>query len=261
MLASTYKALVIHAADDAGNIGPDYRTGWGLMNTERAGWVITNNAAWDSLPHIKEVSLNDGNLVKFGVHATTGTPLKVTIAWTDPPGPEQPWALDPTNLTLVNDLDLRVISPNGLSTNCPWVLDPAHPDVAATNGDNFRDNVEQVLIPTPTNGWYTVTVSHKGVLSNGVQDVSIIITGNTPTNAPSFIVTALGVMQSNCWMQLTWPGVVGALYQMESTTNLVTGGSWSNRGSVVSANLETLQWIDPDVPADMLRFYKIRRLK
>lgn len=54
MLASTLKALVIHTADDIGSTpGPDYRFGWGLLNVERAAWCITNNASWNSLPHIK----------------------------------------------------------------------------------------------------------------------------------------------------------------------------------------------------------------
>lgn len=268
MLSSTMKGLVIHAADDAGNVGPDYQYGWGVMNTDRAAWIITNNASWNSMPHIKEVSLADGAMVQCGVMATTGTPLKVTICWTDPAGPEQPWLLNPTNATLVNDLDLRVIVPDGTITNHPWSLDPLLPMATATNGDNFRDNVEQVLIPEPTNGWYNVCVAHKGSLSNGVQDVSIIVTGNTPTNAPDFAITTMGALgdcenpsETNGWIQLSWPGVVGALYQMESCTNLLESESWTNREHVVSANLETMQYTDTNAPLDVLRFYRIKRLK
>jgi len=268
MLASTLKGLALHTADDAGNVGPDYQNGWGLMNTERAAWAITNNAAWDSMPHIKEVSLVDGSMIQFGTLAQTGTPLKVTICWTDPAGPEQPWALDPTNSTLVNDLDLRVISPDGTVTNFPWILDPLQPSLTATNGDNFRDNVEQVLINEPTNGWYTVSVTHKGSLSNGVQDVSIIVTGNTPTNAPDFVITTMGALgdgenpsETNGWIQLSWPGVVGALYQMESCTNLMESGSWTNHDNIVSANLESMQYMDTNAPLDVLRFYRVKRLK
>lgn len=138
---------------------------------------------------IKEVALPDQDYIEFRVKADTTQPLRVTICWTDPPGPEQPYQLDPTNLVLVNDLDLRVISPDGSVTNKPWVLNPTNPAAAATTGDNIRDNVEQVLIPNPTDGWYTVRVTHKGSLSNGVQDVSIIVTGNIPTNAPEFRIT------------------------------------------------------------------------
>jgi hypothetical protein len=45
LLSSTLKALIIHTADDAisGAPGPDYRFGWGLMNTEAAAALMTAN--------------------------------------------------------------------------------------------------------------------------------------------------------------------------------------------------------------------------
>ncbi len=263
MLASTLKGLVIHTADDVGMPGPDYQFGWGLMNTLAAAWVITNNAIWDSLPHIKEVSLVEDEYVEFGSLASTNEPLKVTMCWTDPAGPIQDWALDPTNRILVNDLDLRVISPDGTETNAPWILDPQNPTNAATAGDNCRDNVEQVLILTPTNGWYTVHVEHKGTLSNGVQDVTIIVTGNTPTNAPDFFMSSIERIDpdTNLWVQLQWPGVVGALYQVDTVTNLMNPNDWTNRSEVVSANLETMDWTEQDIELDEVRFYRLHRLK
>ena len=261
LLASTVKALVIHTADDVGNVGPDYRFGWGLMNTPNAAWVITNNASWDSLPHIKEVSLADGDYIEFDALASTNDALKVTIAWTDPPGAEQPWSLDSTNLVLVNDLDLRVISPDGTLTNFPWVLDPQNPATVATNADNLCDNVEQVLINDPTNGWYTIRVSHKGTISNDVQDVSIIVTGNTPTNAPDFYFTDVGIVGTNDLVQVEWPGVVGALYEVSTSTNLLASNGWTNVNLTISANRELLEWIDENSEYYDIRFYRLHRLK
>ena len=261
LLSSTVKALVVHTADDVGNNGPDYRFGWGLMDTPNAAWVITNNASWNSLPHIKEVSLADGDYIEFDALASTNDPLKVTIAWTDPPGAEQPWELDSTNLVLVNDLDLRVISPDGTQTNFPWVLDPQNPAAVATNADNLCDNVEQVLINDPTNGWYTIRVSHKGTLSNDVQDVSIIVTGNTPTNAPDFYITDVGTVGTNGLVQLEWPGVVGALYEVSTSTNLLVSNGWTNVNITISANRELLEWIDEDSEYYDIRFYRLERLK
>jgi hypothetical protein len=74
---------------------------------------------------------------------------------------------------LVNDLDLRVI--DGLTVYEPWVLDPAVPAAAATQGDNFRDNVEQVVTGVLGAGSYTVEITHKGQLTNGSQDYALII--------------------------------------------------------------------------------------
>ena len=260
MLASTIKALVIHTADECGaSDGPDYKFGWGLMNAERAAWVITNNASWSSLPHIKEVALNDGDFIEFDALASSNSSLRVTIAWTDPDGTFQPYdTVDPTNLMLLNDLDLRVISPGG-STNFPWVLDPPNPTNAATASDNFRDNVEQVVIESPTNDWYTIRVSHKGILTNAMQDVSIIVTGNTATNAPDFMITDAGVTDSNGTREIEWRGVVGALYAMDTSTNLLDSLAWSNNGEVIGANVEPLNWIDSG--EDRIRFYRLRRLR
>ena len=47
----------------------------------------------------------------------------------------------------------------------------AAPGAAATRGDNFRDNVEQVVIASPAAGDYTVSISHKSTLAGGPQDV------------------------------------------------------------------------------------------
>lgn len=260
MLASTMKALVLHTADDVGNPGPDYRFGWGLMNTERAAWAVTNNASWDSLPHIKEVSLNDGEMVEFDIQAVTGTPLKVTIVWTDPEGPVPPSSCDPTNRMLINDLDLRVFSTDG-STNFPWVLDGANPSSNAVAGDNVLDNVEQICVDAPAAGTYTVQVSHKGTLTNGVQDVSILVSGNTPTNAPDFVITDIGATAQGEPIQLDWPGVVGALYEIETSTNLVSTGNWESTGETVSANAERMEWLDADSTNHPVRFYRLKRLK
>jgi hypothetical protein len=74
---------------------------------------------------------------------------------------------------LVNDLDLRVIA--GLTVYEPWVLDPTVPAAAAMQGDNFRDNVEQVVAGAFGAGSYTVEITHKGQLTNGVQDYALVI--------------------------------------------------------------------------------------
>ncbi len=59
----------------------------------------------------------------------------------------------------------------------PWILDPDDPSAAAGRGDNFRDNVEQIVIDDPAPGTYVVRISHKGVLEGGSQRVSLIVSG------------------------------------------------------------------------------------
>ena len=167
--AASLKAVAIHTANEAGaSPGPDYRFGWGLMNTQAAANLLTaHDESGEALRHVKQVVLSNGDSVEFTVLAIGGQPLRVTGVWTDPQGTVPPKAVDvDTDATraLVNDLDLRLITSD--TTHYPWKLDPANPTVAATrSGDNKRDNVEQVTVDTPTAGQvFTVRVTHKGTL-------------------------------------------------------------------------------------------------
>lgn len=254
LLASSLKGIAIHTANDIGLAGPDYTFGWGLFSTPVSAWSVTNNASWDSLPFIKEVALQDGEMIEFDVSVSTNEPLKVTIVWTDPEGPVQPWALDPTNRVLINDLDLRVIDSSG-NTNYPWVLDFTNPSIAASTGDNVLDNVEQVTFMPLSNSVCTVQVTHKGSLRNNVQDVSILLSGNTATNAPDFVIHE---HISNSLAELEWPGVVGGRYRIESTGDLTSTNDWSAE-QTVTAPKEMLDWTDTASTNRNVRFYRIKR--
>jgi len=176
-LSATMKALVLHTADEAGPApGPDYMHGWGLLNTATAATVMTEHTGLVNTFHIHEDTLADGDVLELEVESDGTGPLRATLVWTDPAGTPPPFVVDPPDLMLVNDLDLRIEGPGGVAA--PWVLDPANPANPATTGDNVRDNVEQVVIDAPAAGTYTVRISHKGSLSGGAQDFGLIVTGN-----------------------------------------------------------------------------------
>jgi subtilisin family serine protease len=163
------KGLLIHTADECGPApGPDYMFGWGLINAKRAHDYWKNLASGSSI----DVTLNSGQTY-FTTIIHSGGPLKVTICWTDVPGPVSANVVDSPTLRLVNDLDLRVRrSPFGI-WRAPWVLNPAMPSAPATTGDNFRDNVEQVMFANAVPGLYQIRVSHKGALVGGSQRFAI----------------------------------------------------------------------------------------
>ena len=175
MRSATLKGLLIHTADEAGPAeGPDYQFGWGLLNARTAADVIADYASMTATASISEYTLNDSQSFDINFSASGAGSIQVTLCWTDPAGTPPTAQLNPTDLMLVNDLDVR-ISKND-TTYFPWILDPANPVAAATTGDNFRDNVEKIVIQNPTPGLFTVTVSHKGVLA-APQDYSLIVTG------------------------------------------------------------------------------------
>jgi len=174
MRAATLKGLACHTALDAGNTGPDYIYGWGVLNMKAAALAIKNNGT-KSL--IKEDTLKQGQTQTFNVVGSGDGLLSAMISWTDPPGtPTADGTVESPAPKLVNDLDIRVS--DGATTFYPWVLDPSKPSAPATTGNNVLDNIEQVLIPGTVPGRsYTITISHKGTLQGGSQEYSLIATG------------------------------------------------------------------------------------
>lgn len=183
MRSASLKGLVIHTADEAGAAeGPDYTYGWGLINIAKAVKLITDS----NYNSIQERTLANGTTYTQGLSSDGITPLKVTICWTEQGSVPPAESINPTTKMLLNDLDIR-LTQNGGGTFSPYVLNPATPGVAATKGDNFRDNVEQIYIASPVAGAYTLTVSHKGTLVNSApQNYSIIISGTVGKPAAAF---------------------------------------------------------------------------
>jgi hypothetical protein len=180
MRASTLKGLILHTADDLGEVGPDYAFGWGLMNVEAAASQIRAHAEAVLIRRLYEGRLTPNRPGESFPFLWDGVnPIRATLCWTDPPGAEKTGLDDRTPL-LVNDLDLRVLGPGGAPTYYPYRLDVNHPTHSATTGDNVLDNVEQVLIAAPAAGTYTVVVSHKGTLADGGQHYSLILSGQSP---------------------------------------------------------------------------------
>lgn len=170
------KGLIIHTADDIGRAGPDYSYGWGLMNTKAAAEHIRLQSEYPDAEILHEDFLDTNNAVRnISIVRDNGNPIKVTICWTDPAGDEQA-GLDNRTSVLVNDLDLRIISPGGV-TNFPFTLNVTNPTAVAVAGDNILDNIEQIIIPAPDAGDYTISVSHKGMLDGGVQYYALLISG------------------------------------------------------------------------------------
>ncbi|PLX11416.1 MAG: hypothetical protein C0598_08290 [Marinilabiliales bacterium] len=175
MRAATLKGLVIHTASEAGpDPGPDYMFGWGLMDSEFAARVISDDVGQNV---IDELTLSSGDSYTREVYVPEGSDLKVTICWTDIPGTPTSPQLDPDDPMLVNNLDLRVEGPSN-TTYFPWKLDRNNPSAAATNNSkNSVDNVEKIEVDDAAGGTYTIVVDYDGSLTTGQQKYSIIISG------------------------------------------------------------------------------------
>lgn len=178
--AATMKALLLESADEAGAAeGPDYTFGWGLMNVADAAQLITVED-YEGCSLYYEGSLGDDESYEFIIESSGEYPIKVTLVWHDPAATNtNSGTLNPNASYLVNDLDLR-ITRNG-DTFFPFRMDPANPANPATRGNNFRDNVEQVLILEPEAGTYTVRVTAPATVENGPQAFSLWWLGTDAT--------------------------------------------------------------------------------
>ena len=162
---STLKAILANTAEDRGNVGPDYKYGYGSVRAVPAVETVMAE-------NVIEGSVAQGETYRFVVViGAEDTELRVTAAWDDAP------AAPNIAAALVNDLDIRVIDPNG-NIFLPWTLNPASPDSPAVR--TARDgvnNIEQVYIENPIPGGYTVEVIGFNIAEGPTQGFGVASNG------------------------------------------------------------------------------------
>lgn len=147
--AALLKASILNTANDLGNLGPDFKFGWGHINTWRALRTFELNR-WrtDSVDNGAEKThtISIPNLTRYA---------RLMVVWPDVPADEE------ASRALINDLDITVTGPTG-TVYLPWKLDPTPDetilDTPAGKGRDSLNNVEQVAIDMPAAGTYTVRV-------------------------------------------------------------------------------------------------------
>ena len=174
--AALVKASLINSAvdlEDENNDGvddndfpiPNVHEGWGRVNLA--------NATDGSHQFVEEYTgLSTGGTAGYPFTvASSGTPFKVTLVWSDFPSTEAAAA------NLVNDLDLLVTDPGGTQYrgnvfSGGW---------SQTGGSADRvNNVENVYIQSAAAGTWTVQVSGYNI-PNGPQPYALVVNGNMGT--------------------------------------------------------------------------------
>ena len=213
--AMTKAVLVNTAVDVAGGdsgkssqvpSAPNTDEGWGRVNLgaaldstqrEYADQTATLDAAGQSF--LRSYSVADGS-----------KPVRVTLAWTDPP------PATVTGNAFVNDLDLEVTA-GGRTYRGNWLVD----GVSAPGGQaDFRNNVENVVLPASTSGRMSVrvvarTLGGDGVPGNGKpldQDFALVVS-NAQEQASSPVLSQGAVTVDDT---LEWQNGDGALEPGES---------------------------------------------
>ncbi len=101
--------------------------------------------------------ISENTMLRFSIQVPEQTAAcKITLAWNDPAATANSFP------ALVNDLDLRVVDPNG-NTILPWVLDhraaALSSNQSANRGRDSLNNLEQISLPLPNAGVYTIEIS------------------------------------------------------------------------------------------------------
>ena len=130
-----------------------------------------------------------------GSVGTSAKPFRVTLAWTEPPGPT-------SGNSYINNLDLEVTV--GGNTYKGNVFSGAN-SVTGGSADG-RDNVESVFVPAGVSGNYVVKVTATNIAGDGVpgngnpldQDFALVVYNGTETPAAVISNSATTLSTENC---------------------------------------------------------------
>ena len=242
------KALLCNGADDRGNAGPDFSYGLGCMNLIRSLKMMEDVTYFNST-----VTQGSNNIHSIAVPANTAQ-LKVLLYWQDPP------AAVMASKTLVNDLDLEVISPGG--TILPLRLDtlPANANNPATNGADHLNNIEQVVINNPVSGNYNfksigtliaVNPSQEYFLVYDIIPTSLVLTNPvggeafTPTGTYFFGLQVFDTMYVQ-WDDYSTP--TNEMFTLEFSSN--GGSNWSTLSNSIPSSERLYKWVVPNTPTE-----------
>lgn len=167
------KALLINSASDLA-AGPDNQQGWGRVNAGAALDLSTQREYYDQLPGDALSSSGDDVIRSFAV-PSGAKPVKVTLVWTDAPGP-------PSGDPVVNDLDLEVAG--GGRTYKGNVFGGAW---SRTGGAaDTRNNVESVYLSAGSVGRFSVRV-RATTLGSADQDFALVVSNAVQQAAPVLV--------------------------------------------------------------------------
>jgi hypothetical protein len=148
--AALVKAVLLNSADDIGNKGIDFSSGFGNLNAWRAIQTMQQNQFFTG-------TATQSSQQNFSLTLPANVKqLKVLLVWTDKPAAANAFT------ALVNDLDIALTHVSSAQTWQPWVLNSiAHKDSLQLLPVRKRDslnNVEQITIDDPPAGNYTIDV-------------------------------------------------------------------------------------------------------
>ena len=175
------RAILINGAEDIGDSDiPNPAEGWGQLDLENSLFPSSSGQSLNLFyDYSRELLPGHSFVYTFDVDGDYG--MDVTIVWNDEEGSA---VADQSASRLVNDLDLRVVAPDGTS-----YLGNNFASGFSTPGglEDRLNNIERIRIPSGSaSGTWSVIVGQAG---GTIQDYAIVVTGlASETQSPDLTV-------------------------------------------------------------------------
>ena len=145
---------------------PGMGQGFGRVNVAKS---LLGNLTYQVFSEDQKVSLATNEQMMYNASVMSqDSPLKVMLAWTDPPGTAS------ANRELVNNLDLEIVSPSGLTY---YGNNFTNGESRVGGNQDDLNNLEGFLVKKPEVGTWTIKVTGKNV-PTGPQDYAIVFSGD-----------------------------------------------------------------------------------
>ena len=195
------RSILLNTADDTGPTGIDFQSGYGNLNAGNAINALVSK--W-----YRSGIVAEGQKERFQLDIPPNVNrLKITICWNDVPGKPN------DRKSLVNDIDMRLISDLTGSAWQPWVLNSyPHLDSLAqlpTRKKDSINNTEQITIDQPASGPYTIEITGYEIPS-GSQPYSLSYQWDTVNHFQWEYPTAMDVLQLGKMHTLRWTSTFNA---------------------------------------------------
>lgn len=209
--AALVKSVLMNSAVDISGVAgfPSNQEGWGRALADNSLFFPSDARKLLAYDIRNPQGFTTGQQTDRTITVTAGLPFKATLVWSEPA------AAANANPAYVNNLNLEVVDSGGNL----YLGNVLTAGVSTTGGTaDIRNNVEMVILPTPSAGQYTVRVKAPAVNAGGTQGYALVITGGVsdappPPPAPGpFALTspANGASGESLTPTLTWATSSGA---------------------------------------------------
>lgn len=232
--SSLMRAIIFNTADDIGNPGPDFKTGYGRPNGRKALQVIESNQVFSG-------SLLHGASNNHSITVPSGSKkVKIMIVW-----PDVAAAVNAAT-ALVNNLNILATDPNNNSYH-PWVLDhtpnPVNLNANATRQIDNLNTIEQITVDNPIAGTWNIQVSGANI-PMGSQNYYISYQFESEELQMAYPLANEKMISGDIYY-LKWDSYgISGTFTLEYQLN---GGNWIKIDDGIEQSKRSYSWVAPYV--------------